>query len=78
MEWLPPPLPPPPVSAHLAPFHPQEKTNSLIDTYQDIIRLVDELATCPYDQAAFSAVLDKIQAIVRGRLRPDLVIQLIS
>lgn len=42
----------------------QDKTNSLIKTYQDISRLVEELGTCVYTTDAFSTVLDNVQKIV--------------
>ncbi|CED84986.1 dynein heavy chain cytosolic [Phaffia rhodozyma] len=42
----------------------QDKTNSLIETHQEITRLVDELSTRPYDSEALSDVLDNIQKII--------------
>ena len=43
----------------------QDKTNSVIDLYKDILRAVEDLATCPYTSEAFSDLLAKIQAAVR-------------
>jgi hypothetical protein len=42
----------------------QDKTNSVIDLCKDIIRAVEDLATCPYTSEAFSELLAKIQAAV--------------
>jgi hypothetical protein len=42
----------------------QDKTNSVIDLYKDILRAVEDLATCPYTSEAFSELLAKIQAAV--------------
>jgi hypothetical protein len=42
----------------------QDKTNSVIDLYKDILRAVEDLATCPYTNEAFSELLAKIQAAV--------------
>lgn len=42
----------------------QDKTNSVIDLYKDIIRAVEDLATCSYTVEAFSELLGKIQAAV--------------
>ncbi|KAF8883831.1 dynein heavy chain, N-terminal region 1-domain-containing protein [Infundibulicybe gibba] len=42
----------------------QDKTNSVIDLYKDILRAVEELATCPYTSEAFSELLSKIQAAI--------------
>ena len=42
----------------------QDKTNSVIDLYKDILRAVEDLATCPYTNEAFSELLPKIQAAV--------------
>lgn len=43
----------------------QDKTNTLIDAYKEIMRLVEELGTCPYTSEAFVELLGKIQATVR-------------
>ncbi|KAK7472211.1 dynein heavy chain [Stygiomarasmius scandens] len=42
----------------------QDKTNSVIDLYKDILRAVDDLATCSYTTEAFSELLGKIQAAI--------------
>ncbi|KAF9235737.1 dynein heavy chain, N-terminal region 1-domain-containing protein [Melanogaster broomeanus] len=42
----------------------QDKTNSVIDLYRDILRAVEDLATCPYTHEAFSELLSKIQAAI--------------
>jgi hypothetical protein len=42
----------------------QDKTNSVIDLYKDILRAVEDLATCSYTTEAFSELLGKIQAAV--------------
>lgn len=43
----------------------QDKTNSVIDLYKDIIlRNVEELATCAYTKEAFSELLGKVQGAV--------------
>jgi hypothetical protein len=56
----------------------QDKTNSVIDMYKDILRAVEDLATCLYTSEAFSELLAKIQAAVSfscGMLfRDDLLI----
>jgi len=44
----------------------QDKTNTLIDVYKDIMRIVEELSTCQYTTAAFAESLGKIQAAVSG------------
>ena len=36
----------------------------MIDLYKDILRAVEDLATCPYTSEAFSELLAKIQAAV--------------
>lgn len=43
---------------------PQDKTNSVIDLYKDILRAVEDLATCSYTTEAFSELLGKVQAAV--------------
>ncbi|KIM81395.1 hypothetical protein PILCRDRAFT_8759 [Piloderma croceum F 1598] len=40
----------------------QDKTNSVIDLYKVILRAVEDPATCPYTNEAFSELLIKIQA----------------
>ncbi|KAG9008851.1 hypothetical protein FRB94_012820 [Tulasnella sp. JGI-2019a] len=42
----------------------QDKTNSLIDSYKEISRLVEELQTCPFSSDAFQDLISKIQAAV--------------
>ncbi|KAG2064001.1 cytoplasmic dynein heavy chain 1 [Suillus decipiens] len=42
----------------------QDKTNNVIDLYRDILRAVEDLATCPYTSEAFSDLLGKIQAAI--------------
>ncbi|KAF8653334.1 hypothetical protein AX16_004034 [Volvariella volvacea WC 439] len=42
----------------------QDKTNNVIDLYKDIVRAVEDLATCPYTTEAFSELLGKIQAAI--------------
>lgn len=42
----------------------QDKTNSVIDTNQEINRLVEELSTCTYSPSAFAPIIEQIQAIV--------------
>lgn len=42
----------------------QDKTNSVIDLYKDILRAVEDLATCSYTTEAFSELLGKVQAAV--------------
>ena len=42
----------------------QDKTNNVIDLYKDILRAVEDLATCSYTIEAFSELLAKIQAAV--------------
>lgn len=42
----------------------QDKTNNVIDLYKDILRNVEDLATCPYTPEAFSDLLGKIQAAI--------------
>ena len=42
----------------------QDKTNSVIDLYKDLLRAVEDLATCPYTSETFSELLVKIQAAV--------------
>ncbi|KAF5351047.1 hypothetical protein D9756_008173 [Leucocoprinus leucothites] len=42
----------------------QDKTNNVIDLYKDILRNVDDLATCSYTTEAFSDLLGKIQASI--------------
>ena len=42
----------------------QDKTNSVIDLYKDILRAVEDLATCSYTNEAFSELLARIQTSV--------------
>ncbi|KAF8991378.1 dynein heavy chain, N-terminal region 1-domain-containing protein [Cyathus striatus] len=42
----------------------QDKTNSVIDLYKDIMRAVEDLATCSYTTDAFSELLGKVQAAI--------------
>lgn len=42
----------------------QDKTNNVIDLYRDILRAVEELASCCYTSEAFSELLSRIQAAV--------------
>ena len=42
----------------------QDKTNNVIDLYKDILRAVEDLATCSYTSEAFSELLGKIQSAV--------------
>jgi dynein heavy chain 1 len=42
----------------------QDKTNSLIDSYKELNRFVEELSTCPYTSEAFSDLIGKIQATI--------------
>lgn len=44
--------------------HLQDKTNSVIDLYKDILRAVEDLTTCSYTSEAFSELLGKVQAAV--------------
>ncbi|KAG9092948.1 hypothetical protein FRC06_011732 [Ceratobasidium sp. 370] len=47
----------------------QDKTNSLIDVYKEITRVVDELTTCPFTTEAFSELIGKVQAAaIEGNL----------
>jgi predicted transcriptional regulator len=47
---------------------PQDKTNSVIDLYKDILRAVEDLATCSYTSEAFSELLGRVQAAVSAYL----------
>jgi hypothetical protein len=42
----------------------QDKTNSVIDLYKDILRAVEDLATCSFTTEAFSDLLSKVQTVV--------------
>jgi len=42
----------------------QDKTNNLIDLYKEILRAVDDLATCSYTTEAFTELLNQIQAAI--------------
>ena len=50
----------------------QDKTNNVIDLYKDILRAVDDLATCSYTTEAFTELLSRIQAAVCRALTPPL------
>ncbi|KAH9066966.1 dynein heavy chain, N-terminal region 1-domain-containing protein [Lactarius deliciosus] len=41
-----------------------DKTNSVIDLYKDILRAVEDLATCSYTTEAFTELLSRIQAAI--------------
>jgi hypothetical protein len=43
----------------------QDKTNNVIDLYKDILRAVEDLATCSYTEEAFTELLSRIQSAVR-------------
>ncbi|KAI0042887.1 hypothetical protein FA95DRAFT_1563857 [Auriscalpium vulgare] len=42
----------------------QDKTNNVIDLYKDILRAVEDLATCSYTTDAFSELLSRVQAAI--------------
>ncbi|KAJ6480109.1 dynein heavy chain, N-terminal region 1-domain-containing protein [Mycena vulgaris] len=42
----------------------QDKTNNVIDLYKDILRAVEDLATCSYTTEAFAELLGKVQAAI--------------
>ncbi|KAJ8587100.1 hypothetical protein M405DRAFT_742471 [Rhizopogon salebrosus TDB-379] len=42
----------------------QDKTNNVIDLYRNILRAVEDLATCTYTSEAFSDLLGKIQSAI--------------
>ena len=42
----------------------QDKTNNVIDLYKDILRAIEDLATCTYSSEAFSELISKIQTAV--------------
>ena len=42
----------------------QDKTNAVIESYKEVNRIVEELATCPYTAEAFTDHLDKVQQAV--------------
>ncbi|KAH8120488.1 cytoplasmic dynein heavy chain 1 [Phellopilus nigrolimitatus] len=42
----------------------QDKTNNLIDLYKDILRAVEDLATCTYTHEAFAELLSRVQAAI--------------
>ncbi len=52
----------------------QDKTNSLINSYSEINRVVEELSTCPFTSQAFSELIAKIQAAVRAHSQIHLAI----
>ena len=49
----------------------QDKTNNVIDLYRDILRAVEDLATCAYAHEAFSELLSKVQAAVCALYPPE-------
>ncbi|KAI0055925.1 cytoplasmic dynein heavy chain 1 [Artomyces pyxidatus] len=42
----------------------QDKTNNVIDLYKDILRAVEDLATCSYTSEAFTDLLSRVQAAI--------------
>ena len=46
----------------------------MIDLYKDILRAVEDLATCPYTTEAFSELLGKVQAAVRISPKPEITL----
>ncbi|KAJ7037806.1 dynein heavy chain, N-terminal region 1-domain-containing protein [Mycena alexandri] len=42
----------------------QDKTNNVIDLYKDILRAIEDLATCSYTTEAFSELLGKVQSAI--------------
>jgi hypothetical protein len=42
----------------------QDKTNSLVNSYKEISRVIEDLSTCPYTYEAFAELIGKIQAAV--------------
>ncbi|KAI0249468.1 cytoplasmic dynein heavy chain 1 [Lactifluus subvellereus] len=42
----------------------QDKTNNVIDLFKDILRAVEDLATCSYTTESFSELLGRIQAAI--------------
>ncbi|KAH9964086.1 dynein heavy chain, N-terminal region 1-domain-containing protein [Lactifluus volemus] len=42
----------------------QDKTNNVIDLYKDILRAVEDLATCSYTTESFTELLGRIQAAI--------------
>ncbi|KAJ7366479.1 dynein heavy chain, N-terminal region 1-domain-containing protein [Mycena albidolilacea] len=42
----------------------QDKTNNVIDLYKDILRAVEDLATCSYTTEAFTELLGKVQSAI--------------
>ncbi|KAH6880862.1 cytoplasmic dynein heavy chain 1 [Coprinopsis sp. MPI-PUGE-AT-0042] len=42
----------------------QDKTNNVIDLYKDILRAVEDLATCSFTTEAFSELLNRVQAAI--------------
>ncbi|KAF7365498.1 hypothetical protein MVEN_00422800 [Mycena venus] len=42
----------------------QDKTNNVIDLYKDILRAVEDLATCSYTTEAFAELLGKVQSAI--------------
>ncbi|KAJ7572466.1 dynein heavy chain, N-terminal region 1-domain-containing protein [Mycena floridula] len=42
----------------------QDKTNTVIDLYKDMLRNVEDLGTCPYTPEAFSELLGRVQSAI--------------
>jgi dynein heavy chain 1 len=42
----------------------QDRTDALLEMYDEILAIVDELAVCPYSTEAFSELLSRIQKTV--------------
>lgn len=42
----------------------QDKTNSLVNSYKEISRVIEDLSTCPYTYEAFAELIGKIQAAI--------------
>lgn len=42
----------------------QDKTNTVIDLYKDMLRNVEDLGTCPYTPEAFSELLGRVQGAI--------------
>jgi dynein heavy chain 1 len=50
----------------------QDKTNNVIDLYKDILRAVEDLATCSYTEEALTELLSRIQSAVRQAINSSL------
>jgi dynein heavy chain 1 len=42
----------------------QDKSNSLVNSYKEISRIIEELSTCAYTYDAFAELIGKVQATV--------------